>query len=253
MTKNALPQPGLLGPLPASASLTTAPGLNETGTTSGTGATLRSKAAWGCQQYIGSRRDMVDAGLVPHGVPFPGDVPGKRGSRFRTADGRIARIAKCRGEFSLRIAWIAEKCRTDDPAQELERAMQERRACAGDLAADYEYLIKDPEQFRKVVLAVAASGRASAFRIANGVGYGQIGHLFTLDPETIEAIQWGKESVFDTILAARVFERPGATAKWQGAIAAAQDGEFQRHLALAEIAARNELAGENGAGGAADV
>ena len=250
MTKNAVLRSGSLGPLPASASLTTAPSLHETGTTSGTGATLRSRAAWGCQQYIGSRRDLVDAGLVPDGVPFPGDVPGRRGSRFRTADGRIARIAKCRGEFSLRIAWIAEKCRTDDPAQELERALQERRARAGDLAADYEYLIKDPEQFRKVVLAVAASGRANAFRIATGVGYGQIGHLFTLDPDAIEAIRWGQGSVFDTILAARVFVRTGAKAKWQSALAAAQDGEFQRLLALAEIAARNELAGEKGAGGA---
>jgi hypothetical protein len=150
----------------------------------------------------------------------------------------------------LRIAWIAEKCKTEDSTQELERALQERRARAGDLAADYEFLIKDPEQFRKVVLTVAASGRSYAFRIATGGGYGQIGHLFTLDPDAIEAIQWGERSVFDTILEARIFERPGAKAKWQRAMAAAQDGEFQRHLARAEIAARNDLAGANGSGAA---
>ena len=45
-------------------------------------------------RYHGTRDAFEHSGLMPSGTPFPGEVPGKRGSRWRDSDGRRFVLSK---------------------------------------------------------------------------------------------------------------------------------------------------------------
>lgn len=64
----------------------------------------------------------------PPGTPFPGDIPGKRGSCFNLPDGRRVSIRKHgQGKFWVRVPWTEDEVRAHE-AGESHRAMLEKTA-----------------------------------------------------------------------------------------------------------------------------
>jgi hypothetical protein len=72
-------------------------------------------------RYCGSRRALIDAGIVPPDAQCPGEAPGVRGPRFTDAEGRVWQITWFRKEYRLL------QVRSFLPLVELTRRSQERQ------------------------------------------------------------------------------------------------------------------------------
>jgi hypothetical protein len=95
------------------------------------------------ERYIGTREKLVEHGLVPADVPFPGDIPGKKGSRFVNAEGRKCSMSKWRpGVFRLDVQFTYEQ-------QAEARHLEEAERNAKKIAAKIERLDITQEDYQQ--------------------------------------------------------------------------------------------------------
>ncbi len=89
--------------------------------------------------YVGTRQELVESGFVPESVPFPGDLPGVRGSKFTADDGR--RVSICKGaagrfqvKFHMSDAEIGAAARQKQADERREKIGQQLHAIPTDAA-----------------------------------------------------------------------------------------------------------------------
>lgn len=82
----------------------------------------------GAQAYEGSRAALEQSGLIPPGTPFPGEIPGKRGVRWRDEAGRRYVLSKAPhagdGCYRLTIHRTKEEVRALRLKEDREKRLQ---------------------------------------------------------------------------------------------------------------------------------
>jgi hypothetical protein len=93
---------------------------------------------------------LLAAGVVPLGVPFPGDRPGRPRCGFVTPEGRAASITKApRGAFNVNIRPTPAEVKWRTARDEMNVAISEARELEASVGSKKSTLPTSHKQFRK--------------------------------------------------------------------------------------------------------
>ena len=154
--------------------------------------------------YIGVRSELVAAEVVPLGTPFPGDIPGKRGSRFNLPDGRRASIRKHgQGKFWVRVPWTVEETRASESGK-AQRAMLDKTARDLDEAGRRVRSMKQSAAaYRDEATEFTEFYLSMLDKIANGTAGTVVGG-YRLDRDGMDEVSEHIRAIIETFKTARV-------------------------------------------------
>lgn len=172
-------------------------------------------------RYFGSREAFDRSDLVPDGVPYPGEIPGKRGSRWRDADGRrfvLAKRTKSPPSFCLTIYLtaqerqaITESQRVKDQLEKLNKEIHET-----DISKEY---------FRRQCKAILGCGFAFSDNAVAGNFY-----PWRYSPQVMDALDYHCRELFTLLADGEVMPKPETLDALKKRFASLSDTKFRRAM-----------------------